>query len=451
MAIKSLLEPILEDGIKNTYYFEGRLLSAKDLREQQEANRRHHRQLGSLAGYGIVDGLDVSIENKGGSGANPVVRIAGGKAVNLLGEVVELPLDYIDVELSRILEPVDPAATIFRDCDVEISESLAPSGAGLYVLVISPTSQYEGYALKSGLQNRGVAYQCGRAYVVEGVQLRLVRFDPLAMPDISYPTRDLLQNQVLNTGSPVLSDDYQNLSKLQNVVAHVCFGTETSKLSQTDLTRTVSNPVAGFDALLGESIGLEKCDVPIAMIYWTLDGIGFVDNWAVKRRAYPHVGVNASLPLSQDRSIAMFEAMLYQFQEQIGNLLLDNLTVTELISLSAFDYFQYLPPAGVIPQHRGSYSGFAVDAFFSRQPHRSPEYVSQSQAREILFQSANFAPIPIAQKQLVWLYKTWERDFEEVQGNTSAPHVIFTCGYAPYQAQAKFDLARWDYSHYTRI
>ena len=104
------------------------------------------------------------------------------------------------------------------------------------------------------------------------------------------------------------------------------------------------------------------------------------------------------MPLSQDRSIAMFEAMLYQFQEQIGNLLLDNLTVTELISLSAFDYFQYLPPAGVIPQHRGSYSGFAVDAFFSRQPHRSPEYVSQSQAREILFQSANFAPIPIAQK-----------------------------------------------------
>ena len=181
MSMKSLLETIIEDGIKNTYYFEGRLLSAKDLREQQEANRRQHRRLGSLAGWGIVNGLDVSVENKGDSGDSPVVRIAGGTAVDLEGDVVELPLDYIDIELSRILDSTDASAAIFRDCDIEISESLAPSGAGLYVLVISPTSQYQGYALKSGLQRRGVAHQCGRAYVVEGVHFRLVQFDPLAM------------------------------------------------------------------------------------------------------------------------------------------------------------------------------------------------------------------------------------------------------------------------------
>ena len=52
MSPKALLEPILEHGIRNTNFFEGRLLSGRDLQDQQVANRRHHRHLGrAIAAY----------------------------------------------------------------------------------------------------------------------------------------------------------------------------------------------------------------------------------------------------------------------------------------------------------------------------------------------------------------------------------------------------------------
>ena len=62
MSIKSLLEPIVENGIKNTNFFEGRLLTGRDLREQETADREHRRQLGRAIGAGIVEGLEVEID-----------------------------------------------------------------------------------------------------------------------------------------------------------------------------------------------------------------------------------------------------------------------------------------------------------------------------------------------------------------------------------------------------
>ena len=284
MSFKTLLEPITDSGIKNTNFFEGRLLSGKDLSEQEVANKRHRQQLGKILGHGVVEGLEVSIENIGAGTDDPVVRVSKGMAITLDGEVVELPIDYVDIKLSRTLVSSDASTAVFKDCNDISSEILVHSGAGLYILVMSPAGAYREYAPKSGLQKKGVAQNCGRGYWVEGVKFRLVHFDPIGMPDIFQATKDSLQNEVLNPGNPILPDDYQNLSKLQNMVAHICFGTEASRLSQTNVLETVANPVRGIDALLGDSLGLESCDLPIGMIYWTLDGIGFVDNWAVKRK-----------------------------------------------------------------------------------------------------------------------------------------------------------------------
>ena len=48
-----LLTPVLT-GIRNINYFEGRLLTARDLREQEEANRERRWSLGKAIGAGIV-------------------------------------------------------------------------------------------------------------------------------------------------------------------------------------------------------------------------------------------------------------------------------------------------------------------------------------------------------------------------------------------------------------
>jgi hypothetical protein len=53
-----LLESILDQGIRNTNFFNGRILTADDLRTEQDANRQQHEQLGQAIGAGIVNGLD---------------------------------------------------------------------------------------------------------------------------------------------------------------------------------------------------------------------------------------------------------------------------------------------------------------------------------------------------------------------------------------------------------
>jgi len=447
MSFKSLLEPITDQGIENTHFFEGRVLSANDLRQQVDANRRYDQQLGEVLGSGIVRGLNVSIVDSGAGASGPVVRVQGGMGLNLEGNVLELSSDYMDIELSRSITAPDPD-TIFSDCNKAITETSLPSGAGLYVLLMSPAAKYQGYAPKNGLQARGVANDCGRATVVEGVQFRLLEFNPLAMPDISESTRRLLEETFFNSASPILSSDTQSISKLQNIIAHVCLGSEVSKRSQSTILTTVSEQPVGFDALYGE--GIEPCDIPLAMIYWTVDGIGFLDNWSVKRQLYQYFPVNSGFSYSGKRTQVIYESMLYQFQDQLHELLVNKLNITEALSLNAFDYFQYLPPAGLLPLFQSSAEGFSPENFFARQPHRPPEYVSDSQAREILYGSANYQPIATDERELVWLYRTWERDLQEANGQPSLAHMIFTCGHTPYQANAKYDLARWDYSHYTR-
>lgn len=447
MSFKNLTDPITNSGIKNTNFFEGRLLSGKDLREQQDANKLHRQQLGRTLGHGVVEGLEVSVENAGSGQNSPVVRVAKGLAINLEGDTVELAQDYVDIQLSREVQLPSIADTTFKRCNNMPTETL-PSNAGLYILVMSPASAYHQYAPKSGLQTPGVAHNCGRAYIVEGVQFRLVKFDPTQMSDISEDTKTLLNEVYLDTGDPVAPSDYQKLSKLQNIIAHVCYGTEASKLSQTSVFKAVANPVGGLDALLGNNLGLSKCDIPLAMVYWTLKGIGFVDNWSVKRKVHSHQGVHQSYSLNERRSYAIYEAMLFQFQDQIDNLLLKKLDVSELTTLSAANYFHYLPPAGVLPQYNFDHSGFAHDRFFDQQPHKAPLYISEKQVRELIAASANLAPIRTAAKELVWIYKTWERDFQESQGTYSRPHIIFNSGYAPKFATPRFDLSQWDYSNY---
>src|ERR1044072_1835840 len=61
-----LLEPLLEGGIANTNFFNGRLLSAEDLRAEQKASRQQRSQLGLAIGAGVVDGLWVERAAAGG-------------------------------------------------------------------------------------------------------------------------------------------------------------------------------------------------------------------------------------------------------------------------------------------------------------------------------------------------------------------------------------------------
>jgi hypothetical protein len=215
-----------------------------------------------------------------------------------------------------------------------------------------------------GLNNPGVATGCGSRYSVEGVTFCLV---PLALDPSATPSALLNQIVQLTTQIedqlgqlPLLSGLAAqqlrrtiavNISKVRNSAAHLCFGSETLAAFPTDpfarLTDGAS-PYQAYGALdtLSTQGGLTASAVPLALLYWTAQGLQFVDMWAVRRRLIqPLVEVLWPLHVGP-RRVAEAEAIFLQFQQQ----LLDMVRLEEnLTSITAVSRFRYLPPAGYVP------------------------------------------------------------------------------------------------------
>src|SRR5205085_5030053 len=168
-------------GIRNANFFNGRLLSAEDLQAEQAANRRQHQQLGRAAGAGIVTGLEVRLT----PGVTPPteVTVSAGLALNRRGQPLALSQD-VDVALVPAPEPATAGAGLFGDCE---PPQPVLTGAGVYLLAISPASAFDGRVPATSLTGLGTfacgrggaapAAGCGAAYAVEGVQFRFVRVE----------------------------------------------------------------------------------------------------------------------------------------------------------------------------------------------------------------------------------------------------------------------------------
>jgi hypothetical protein len=88
MAVSELDAPLVDGGIANVEFFNGRILAAEDLRRLQAADREHRRILGLGLGSGVIGGLRVT------RGEDPaLLRVTAGAAINALGETIVLPSD----------------------------------------------------------------------------------------------------------------------------------------------------------------------------------------------------------------------------------------------------------------------------------------------------------------------------------------------------------------------
>src|SRR6266540_868481 len=97
MAV-ALDTPYLDDGIRSTNFFNGRLLSGEDLTQERLARQALLAQLGRAAGDGVAYGLWVTSHVGGSTGGAPAVTVGRGLAVNRLGQALELARD-LDVSL----------------------------------------------------------------------------------------------------------------------------------------------------------------------------------------------------------------------------------------------------------------------------------------------------------------------------------------------------------------
>ncbi|MBW2737614.1 MAG: hypothetical protein JRE64_01945 [Deltaproteobacteria bacterium] len=249
--------------------------------------------------------------------------------------------------------------------------------------------------------------------------------------------------------------DVASVSMFRNIVAHACFGTEEKEKFIVDPFGSNDFPSYGaIDKLrsLDDDAPnkITDCDVPIAIIRWTEQKIKFVDLWSVRRRPYELTPSNRWPTIASSRRLAEAEAMFFQFQDQVLALIKNQLSFTEATVMEAVDYFQYLPALGFLPLQQNSHRGVNIDNFFNRQPNRTMEFISGEIIMQLVCEAMNYHPIETSEKELVWIYQIWQHTKAIDKGEDNDPYILFTSGHVPYKASARFDVARWDYSNYTR-
>jgi hypothetical protein len=445
---KQLLEPILDGGIFNPHYFEGRLLTASDLHEDQAAHRTRQQYLGKALGSGIVQGLWVGVESPGSSSETPVVRVTAGLAITPKGQTLCLPATETLVFDEKPKEG-EVSDCLFKDC-IPPTATGETTGDGFYVLVLSPVSGFRGRATMSGLSEVKAGPGCGSRWVMEGVQLRLEEFDPLAASDLSESTRQLLTGTLLNSTSDA------GKSRLRNVVAHICLGTEPlgdfaadafarDPLSDLGTEPSLQRYGALDDLMTGARLG--DCDVPLAILHWRADGLRFVDNWSVRRRPQAPASSEDWPSLSGGRRRREGEAVLFQFQEQLDDLLQAS---TAPGSISAKDYFRWLPPAGIVPHQTSNRpQGIGEGNFFGGLTTRSQTiYIDGARLRELLEVSLAQSPIDVETGEAVFVYRPRQNHPPPPAGGSEERYSVFASGHLPYVGTSRFDLARWDRSNF---
>jgi hypothetical protein len=432
MSKISLLEPLLGNGIRNSNFFNGRLLSAEDLRAEQQANREHNEQLGRAIGEGVAYGLEVerkSGSSPGAASAQALVNVSRGLAVNRRGQTLWLA-DDTEVALVRGNPTLDEGAGLFVVCP-GVSSSAVPTGTGVYLLVITPASGFEGRAPASGLgESQILSGKCGSRYTVEGVQFRLIDFNFNAIFAAGSALRAELDQLLAVSGAA-------NLSKLRSLLAYLCFGArEQQDFLQQPFGAQPLDQYGALDAL--RTIGsLTDCDVPLALIYWTGASIQFVDSWAARRRLTERPATAIWNSFTGDRRLKEAEAMFLQFQAQVEEMRKSGAALEPVV---AVNYFRYLPPVGILPlTGKAGVSGFDFPKFFDGLDFKPPVFIEGATVEPLIRNSLSYAPLDLGSNQPVWLYSVRENMEAVGEGGSAAPqpYLIFASGYTPYQGKVE--------------
>src|SRR5205823_1502702 len=151
-----------------------------------------------------------------------------------------------------------------------------------------------------------------------------------------------------------------------------------------------------LDALRAQG-KLTDCDVPLALLYWTRDGIQFVDMGSVRRRP-------VSNPPSQYWPLVLGggypligEAISVQFQEHLSSL---SSVQSQPTSIKVVDYFRYLPAVGIIPfANTSSASGFDYLQFFQGVTYRDPVYIEGAKVEHLIRDSLSYRPVDLNSKE----------------------------------------------------
>ncbi len=417
---KNLLTPILQDSTLSVNFFNGRLLSGEDLTAEQESNRMAHRLIGQAVGSGVAYGLEVG-EARQSSTANPVLTVTQGLAINRNGGALLLDQDT-DVSLACVETGAGSvsAGKTFQDC---IPTEAGPyiAGARVYMLLIAPASATQGLAEVMGIST--ATAPCNTNVRIDGVQFRLVQLD-------------------------IAGDELADVNHLQNLVAYKCFGVADWAQAVADPLGTPPEGYGLVDQLRGQK-RITKCEVPLAVLYWTATGgVVWVDMWSVRRPLVSRDLLDEWAPGAGHRRFVEGLAMFLQFQEQLQDLLGPSGNDP---TIQANKVFRYLPPVGLLPiTGVGASKGVSYPTFLVGVTVRKPQFLEGARLDALIHDAFGYPPIDLNDKVMVWQY--WIRENMQTinTGKAAVPNalVLFASGHMRNYGHPHFDVNRWDYSTY---
>jgi len=382
---------------------------------------------------------------------------------------VALPAD-VDLALVKTADVVSANAGLFAECTPP--KEVVPTNLDCYLLTVSPASGYQGSTSATYPSGSGVASICASRNTVEGVKFCLL---PLGVSTSTASDATTLAGQAVQLYAqlkplfaqvvgltPPASTSLQAqiaplLSTFRNVVAHLCFGTDTLSTFPANpfppaTGASLFDEYGALDALREPGI-LTDCAVPLALVYWTAAGVQFVDMWSVRR---PVVCAPASLRwpvFSGDRRCREGLAIFLQFQQHMAELGA-TLGSSSLSSVTAQNFFRYLPAAGLLPVAGGSSStGFSSTGFFANLISRNPVFIEGLRMEATLQESFLCPPADTTTQEMIWLYSVREnmQAIASVPPTSTTPYLLFTTGYLPYKGEPQFNLSRWNFSNFALV
>jgi len=412
----SLQQPILDGGIRSINFFNGRLLSARDLTREQSANREADRRLGQAAGEGIAYGLEVS-KSLASTQQSPVVTVESGLAINRLGQTLMLSAKT-EIALVRKATPGPGNTDPFSEC-APLQSGTYVAGAGVYLLTIAPAQGTEGRAATHSLESTNAS--CNTDTTVTAVQFRLIQLD-----------------------QQISATDMLNQNKLRNLIAYKCFGVDSTSKFPVDPFTTNLEKYGLLDDL--RPTWLTECEVPLAILYWTLvDGIKFIDLWSVRRRLARRLTDKTWSFLTSERTTREGEAMYLQFQSQLKDLASSGLAASQI---KAKDHFKYIPAAGLLPV--GGATGFNYETFFNEITIRQPIFIEGAQLRPLFQESFEYPPVETSSELVFYLYIVRENAQSSLAGALSTQtYMVFASGHTPYRGEARYDVHHWNFGNFS--
>ncbi|ETT24116.1 hypothetical protein RAJCM14343_1490 [Rhodococcus aetherivorans] len=387
-------------GIPHVAFWNGRVLTAEDLRAEQVANLLGRNRIGRAVGAGMVRGFAVS------PGSSPThVMVSAGLAVDPSGQMIELP---VDVDLSLVV-PAETAGGdgVFTVCDPVTSNT--PTGTGLYLLAARPASQSQSLAVGVEALGSGVATECGPKYTVDGVSFRLIGIDATALAtQAGHDPADVDDLGALGgaTQSPLA----------RNVLAHLFLDTVPWSQRFADPFGDPTGQVELGTLAALRAGALRPCEVPIALITWSFDGVGFIDTWAVRRPPSTEPAYTAIQSLGTARRQLLGRASFAQFQDHLDTIR-SELGPAARQAFELADAFRYLPAAGLIPIARTGRSGFA-DTVFGDAIVRGPVPIAPTRVGAILDESFRHTAIDLASGEVIFVYTV-------AAGSGAVDHLVF--------------------------